>query len=585
MATGTDFQSTYDILVNTYNNFNTSLFQGIENQYLCSPKYLTDSSSSTKSDINYIYKLDGGYAPIATTSCNLTTLYNSHINNQLIISYATDNNGGTSNANIPFTGLSGIIDSTSSYTFTPTYTNTYDINLIQCLSIDTTNSSNFTINDSTLLISDMMRGLYAWYNILSPNNWDTFYNGGQVTIKNIDMYSISNVYTISNDMKKIPTTDSNSIILWKIINKVLPINTIISSIKNQSGYFDLYVLRRVFYTHILALNFTIAGKIYKADENNHNSLLLLAAITRLIKTQNDLNSPTSNLLDNIKDNSDKNVTEYNSRLHDVNSTIKKITVEKNIYKSNTIAYSNSKTMISAINKYVIAISVFLLIMIVISTCIIFLNDEIPDIGKKIAAHIQIIASAVLIIVILFRYKAVFRVNEHFAFPPTFETIFDPMSIQQLQNSYISASSTSNYDKFRTVMIDNIITFANSTYFFNNILKVDKAYGDMNLIVNKELDYYTNQLSEMTQQNARLTSAVNLVKISSFSHKYRLYFMLFLTAIISLTIEFWVVTNSHVVLIISLIVTIIAFIYYLIKLSSNVRTDADKYYWTASIKNL
>jgi hypothetical protein len=132
---------------------------------------------------------------------------------------------------------------------------------------------------------------------------------------------------------------------------------------------------------------------------------------------------------------------------------------------------------------------------------------------------------------------------------------------------------------------NIIMFLLLTETTNATIKTNKIFTDLNDVAIKEAIYYKGVNEQMKNSMEKLKSVTNLTKLNSVSHKYRLFFLLSLTLILSITIYIWIYFSTPTVFILSDLIAIIAFTLYIISISFNVRTDSDKYYWTASIKNI
>ena len=622
----TNFANQHSELVALFNGYNTTAFQGIENQYLCHPNFFVNKSSDNSSnyDINIIYNYNKDCVSSQTSATLVKTIYQSGLANTSIIISGND----VFAKPISSTVMGDIIDS-SSFTIK---NNVYDLNLIECLDKvnaitgntppingNPVSSKSGTISNgkggmcptmdgktcsgpeqftnpsgpATLSTYNMMQGLYGWYNILASKNWKTFLEGNLITISNIDGYSSlsttnpnSSIYTIFSDYSKV--TDSASKTLWNCINNIVPISTIITAANAEQGYFDLYMMRRVFYSHILSLNFCIAASLYGSASGNAGDqavlTTLLAAITALVQSQNNGLNNNHTLNDIYTDSNDKLIN-YNNVLKQVGDITSQLNKQKNDYVNNQKQYASSQSMIKIIIIYEIIIAIVLLVITTISTFIIFLNDDIPEAGKYIAAHVQIVLSILAIGLIIFRYNAAFRVQENYADFTTLDNYEMNLPQGQLQTSFRTDNNNTLLQNYASSMLDNILLFGTLSNIINNTLKVEKAYIDMGQIVNKELLYYTQQLEELIQENEKLLSAINLIKISSFAHKYRLYLMLFLAGLMSLTVELWVATGSQTILIFASIIGVIGFIIYVKKLSANVRTDADKYYWSVSAKNI
>jgi hypothetical protein len=621
----TDFTNKKNQLIGLYNGYNKTAFKNIKNQYLCHPDFFSDKllTGASSNDINNIYSFESN--PSASILLKTKILTDA----EMIVS---------TSASVTKSNISNIVSmwSKTNYNFASS-PYPYDINLIECLdSANALTSSTSSGDAATRSVStggqsdnsktctpaaaaqaqaaaavktgtttqtgakpgelftdipsvpnmttyNLLKGLYGWYNILSSTNWKTFLAGNQIKISNIDKDSLPGTnysYSIFLDYKKIPSTDKKSLDLWNYIDSVIPIDKIIQSVNENEGYFDLYMMRRLLYSHIMLLNYDIAASLYSGAKNDITKTLL-TAIIKLVKNTNDgLNN--NNVLDDVYTDTNDKLIEYNDNLKLVRDISEKISIQKANYLSNQKKYESTQSMIKTIIIYEIIIAIVLLLITIISTFIIYLNTEIPEQIIKGLGHIQMIISLLAIGLIIFKYNSAFRVKENFI---EFNTLQFNLITGQNQNSGTKTEIIDNLSSYASVMIDQILLFGTISNIINNTLKVDKAYGDMGTMVSNEFTYYKKELEQLIQQNEKLISAVNLIKISSFSHKYRLYLMIFLSLLLAITVELWIMTDSQNILIISSVIGLIGFIIYIQKLSANVRTDADKYYWSATIKNL
>lgn len=583
---------------------------------------------------------------------------------------------------------------------TSTYVNVIGINLINCLdtitdsyisnikTLATSPSQNTppNVNMNGGVLSDILLGLYGWYQILDTVNWQNFQQGNGININNIlyDNQKVNIPFIIykkyedidkySNQWTMLPNLSVTGCkYLWNAMNGIIPINSILEYVNNQDkyGYFDIYVMRRLIYSYISIINFDIGLQIYSymytstTYDSTSTQDLLIRNLINILTFQNNRIEYSNTALDNINTDSNNSLILYNKHLIELKKISDKVQANKNILLDYKTQYSKNTAISKTIIIYEILVAVLLSIVGIMSSIIIIFGDTMDYNTKLIISLTELIIVLIGIVIIIIMYNRSFSVkvvNEQFTTRfnmfaqqaaaiaamtarPTFNipqstpgigtspgTIQTPAigtspapipiptvssSLETLRtgadttsttsttsstglsvpSSQININALSNYnipltsntldrvDIYVNNMILEINRFLALTDNINNTLKMNKIFGDLSYSTLQELEYYTNINEQLINSIEKIKSAVNLTRLNSITHKYRLFLLLALSFILSISTYLSLYIISPIIFITADVLSILAFIVYLMFVSFNVRTDTNKFYWTTSIKNL
>lgn len=152
------------------------------------------------------------------------------------------------------------------------------------------------------------------------------------------------------------------------------------------------------------------------------------------------------------------------------------------------------------------------------------------------------------------------------------------------NSSITANTSSNdFEASSNVALDTAIDFLDNTINVAYMLASYRSYGNVNQIMNREMNIYQNRALQMQQTNLKLSDANNVVTLSQKIQKARISFFTYLAIIISLTVVAVLMLDSvpgasNIVLGVAGVIVFILAVTYFMDTSGRVNTSGEKYYW-------
>jgi disulfide bond formation protein DsbB len=134
-----------------------------------------------------------------------------------------------------------------------------------------------------------------------------------------------------------------------------------------------------------------------------------------------------------------------------------------------------------------------------------------------------------------------------------------------------------------VVFDQVSNFMENTIFIINTLRTYKTYGNMNASTRREVLFFEGVNQQLRNSTAKLRGALNISVFGILMHKYKMMFFCFLAFIIALTITLHAMAREHetvqqAIIVVSCVITFLAFIFFVIARNYLVRTNPGKRYW-------
>ena len=134
-------------------------------------------------------------------------------------------------------------------------------------------------------------------------------------------------------------------------------------------------------------------------------------------------------------------------------------------------------------------------------------------------------------------------------------------------------------------------YLDNTFTLITLLESYKAYGNVNLSMERELNYYNNVVNQLSNAQSKIndiyfSSYINTIDVSALLHLFQI-----LTIIIAATTTLFVLVEDvednsirNWIASIAGIFAVFSFVVYLIEVNTRVRTNPVKIYWGDVDKN-
>jgi hypothetical protein len=138
----------------------------------------------------------------------------------------------------------------------------------------------------------------------------------------------------------------------------------------------------------------------------------------------------------------------------------------------------------------------------------------------------------------------------------------------------------------------VSTYLDNTLLLTSLLDTNKAYNNMNLSMERELDYYNDIVLQLNNTQSKINKTYFSSYINTIDTSALLQLFQILTIIIAGTATTFVLTedidNSSLknwIAGIAGTLSVFAFVIYMLEISSRVRTDPTKIYWAEPNKKV
>jgi len=157
---------------------------------------------------------------------------------------------------------------------------------------------------------------------------------------------------------------------------------------------------------------------------------------------------------------------------------------------------------------------------------------------------------------------------------------------------ITATSIPSYLNYYNIEVMNQVSeYLDNTFTLVTLLESYKVYGNMNLSMDREIDYYNTIVSQLNNAQSKInnvyfSSYINTIDVSSLLHLFQI-----LTIIIAATTTLFVLVEDfqdnsirNWIASIAGIFAVLSFVVYLLEVNTRVRTNPVKVYWGDVDKN-
>lgn len=435
----------------------------------------------------------------------------------------------------------------------------------------TPNASVYVYGSNNYGFPKILQSLYITHAVLDSTNFKTLTTTGslQVTILPTTAESMANEnYTLTYDTNSgsltvvpnpnpNPTSININIEIFGFTIKDLVTNNI-----------PVYVLRRIFYMYITLFHFKFANQFSKASVSVGNSIC-----RQIYSIINNLNNDISGngVYQQVITALTQNQGEYSQRQNDIKN-VNNIIQNNNIQNKKQIEVSNSRSITNKqANVFTIIATIFLLI-ITLFACGLVLYPADKNIKLILAAILFVSAITMGIVLYISYIKTVgienFGLQENFALADTVPEY----------NSMIAISTN-----IKLSMFQSLVTFLQNTDRIQNSLIAYKGFEDVNEVLDNELNFYNSVYFTQDNNAKKISNSSNLTLLSSKERKNRMYLMISLSIVITLTTLLYVATDSNPslqmkILIIGGILAGLVFSFYVMATNAFVHTNGTKVYW-------
>jgi hypothetical protein len=488
----------------------------------------------------------------------------------------------------------------TAYNITSLYSLNSDL-LSNILEVDCRN----LLNASESNIANTIQSLYMLHSILHADYYDVFVKCMQENTECPPLYIPSPLSSAGAQQPRIDVSSQipqlDSSILYDLIN--IP-------------HFNAFVARRIVYLWILMYNFVIACAYN--NTNSNAASLVNACYSALVNNYNILDSDmkaimatSPNTITDIKYNTNNNALIYRKNQNDINSLAPIVDKNKKILTGNKAqlnARHNQSERLKVYKYTALAILLFI-------TAFAFFIIVIPlDNFMKIVLTCVLVLISVCNVYLLQYLFETQTMLENFVAPvsssgstgpaarptgpaarptgpaarPTGPAarVAGPAAQDPLQNSINTP-----------VIMNNVITTAteylNQTEQINLLLQSNNIYSNTNDSLNKEIDYYNDVTSQLSNKSHVVHSVYKSEFINQIRYVAAIQLFISLTIIVAaftlayVVLELFDITGSAYIWIscITGACIIISLILYFLEVNIRVRTDPKQIYWGKPARDL
>lgn len=453
-----------------------------------------------------------------------------------------------------------------------------NITFINTLPLMATTNNNVTVNGATPTLQNFAAALNVWHAILDVKKWKSFTSNVATTIEipTTDTVSQANVSLTA-------TLDSNNTItLVDTANPVriagatlTAIQTVVNGIFNiadiKANNADSYVLRRLVYLYIQLLHYQVARSFYQQKftdtTNNPHARSLVEAIYLLMAKANYFVENADGTQVQINKKLMQRQKKYYNNVDNANKLTQDLDDSRSYYKDRSSSLSRTRVtekQVAAFNWTTTAVAAAIAIVAVV--IVLYPMDH----HKKMLLSMALIASAFVVAIIMF-------------------VSFNKVVTETFSNAkygYIgeaNAELTNELSGIHEAMLQQVSDYLSNTQIIQTTFTSFKAYGNINSSLQRELNFFNATKENVDNQSMKTKQVSNIITQSYIEQTYRMYLMVSLSIIISLTVAGYIAADGKEgvqknILIVGGVLAIIAFIFYVFEVNARVHTDVKKMYW-------
>lgn len=481
-----------------------------------------------------------------------------------------------------------------------------DLCMIQYLDKETAVTTNISNRYSSIKTVDLLKGFYALYEILKVENVTKLQSNLEIIIQvpseldptngtgdpNIVSYKVK-YNNPSLILKNINSTDID-VNLTNSINVIMDISKILND-KN----FNIFILRHLIYLYIQLFNYDIVLNLYKkyssgdynTFNNNHGILLNMAILILTILNTNlvELQSLKQSLT--LTNTSTSNIVSYNNNLKNINTINNNINSKKDNLQISSNYIKNINKFKSTIKKYLISTAVILGLIIIISIVIETTSSEkIKYIGLLLIILLTVVSYIIINYIYGNKVLELFTTVEdadskveNFQSEPKLDlpTLNFPAGINNTVDQRVLLLNITN---LRSLIYNSLSHNISALSDLINAINYSKTYTDMVDILSKEVNTYSNVLTEIDNSTDKMNSSIMFYKYTQTKNIHLLYLLLNVMLIITIVViiraylsRYNTVVSLYIT-ILGIILIFISVIIYLLEINKKVRTDPTKLYW-------
>jgi hypothetical protein len=261
--------------------------------------------------------------------------------------------------------------------------------------------------------------------------------------------------------------------------------------------------------------------------------------------------------------------EYKKNVKDVTILDNQVKELKTSLKSEVEKINTNKTIASRTQNYM-HIAVAILVLVAIACVAAYFVPMKPSI--RIGVLVGIVALAIAAGAAI----PAFYNREGFAG----ENIY---TLGQYQKIADATSTTAIVATYELATLDEANKFLMNTIYLANMLQSNINYGNANVSVNKELEYYRGATQQLDNSTNTLRGTTGVIRLDNTVSHANMTFFLTMTIVIAMTVlavvltSKWPETHKYIYITASIVV-VISIMLYIMDTSARVRTDGQKKYW-------
>jgi hypothetical protein len=441
----------------------------------------------------------------------------------------------------------------------------------------------FTVRSSSTTVPNAFyfaQGLYAFYSLFDSNNWKLFKSGQPVTFSVPDINASGKNITFTSVTLNPPATVGgawSSIITGATGSPVTQLDilyTIMNALINFSDLqaianFNPFVARRLIHLHIVSMNYAIVLDYGSQDSVNVNTATT-STLVDLLKNANDNITSTStnnSLFKNIV-----NAVGVRAQKYQKNQTnITQLDQDMSALKTQLGVDSNKLTAREQyqvkMKKYMIA-SLVIFFFILVSSAILIVSPL--EYKNKLNSSVGLIIIAVITaFIIQYQYNK--------------NVVLENFSQNRKTNGKLYENFTIATPDHTDAFNEQIVTYLNNTFMLANTLDAYHLYGNINYAMDRENMFFDESKTRLSNKNALIKDVYNISYIKQVQNTAYMNLAINLSVILSIAVTLYVALENFqtlrtYVIGISVIISLLLLVVYMLDATSRVRASPKQIYW-------